>query len=59
MCHLAKNHNSTSNLMTFEISDPRSKSFTSTWEEFLGGEHPVPYIHTKRKIAHVFIQAYQ
>lgn len=55
MCHLAKTHNSTLNLMTFGTSDPSSKSFTTTWKEFLGGEHPVPYAHAKREIAHVFI----
>lgn len=55
LCHLAKTPNSTLNLMTFGTSDPSGKSFTYTWKEFLGGEHPVPYAHAKSEIVLVFL----
>lgn len=56
---LARTHDSIPALMTFAIWDPRSNSYSSTWKEFLGGEHPAPCTHTRRKTAHVFIQPYQ
>lgn len=54
---LAKTHNSTPDLMTFGSSYPKSESCTSIWKKkILDGEYLILYIHTKRKIAHFFIQ---